>query len=101
MQIFPDAFFVSELSWFIKAFILNFRRKILLFYIMTRVIMSIFVADSFSKLFVTTIMCILQVYRNRCFCIFDGSHGIKDCVYCRVAFWCTGHIGNCLRKDDL
>ena len=48
LQIFTDVFFVSELSWFIKTFILNFRRKILLFYIMTRVVMSISIPNAMS-----------------------------------------------------
>ena len=51
--------------------------------------------------FVATIMGILQMHRNGCLLRLHAAHGFLYGIYCRIALGCTGHVCNCLGKNDL
>ena len=77
-------------------FAFNFRGKILLFYIVIRVIVRVFIADAPSKLFVASVMGVLKMGRNCCFDAFYRLHSCGNGIYGRVAFGCAGHISGSL-----
>ena len=63
--------------------------------------MSIFISNSLAELFMTAVVSILQVNRNSCLCVFHRIHGGKNGIDGGITLWSTGHISDCLRKDDL
>ena len=54
-----DLFLIAEVSRFIETLSLDFVREILLVDIVVRIVVGIFVTDTFAELFVTAIMCVL------------------------------------------
>ena len=73
----------------------------MLFDIVIWIIVGIFVADSLAEFFMTTVVSILQMDRNSCLCVFHRIHGGKNGIDSGITLWSTGHISDCLRKDDL
>ena len=95
-HIFVESFLISKIPWFIELLAFDLRWQILLIHIMIWIIMRIFISDPLPKLLMPTLMCILQMNRNRSPGLFDRVHGRKDRVYSGIALWCTCHIGDCL-----
>jgi len=56
-----DLFFIAKIAGFVEPGVFDFIRKILLFYIMIRIVMCIFISDPMSQIFRTLVMCILQM----------------------------------------
>ena len=63
--------------------------------------MGIFISDTMTQTFVATIMGILQMHRNGCLLRLHAAHGFLYGIYCGIALGCTGHVCNCLGKNDL
>ena len=70
-------------------------------YVVVWVVVGVFVADAVAQFFVAAVVGVLEVWRDCGFCAFDGVHGSEDGVDCGVAFGGAGHVGDCLREDDL
>ena len=70
-------------------------------YVVVWVVVGVFVADAVAQFFVAAVVGVLEVWRDCGFCAFDRVHGSEDGVDCGVAFGGAGHVGDCLREDDL
>ena len=70
-------------------------------YVVVWVVVGVFVADAVAQFFVAAVVGVLEVWWDCGFCAFDGVHGSEDGVDCGVAFGGAGHVGDCLREDDL
>ena len=96
-----DLFLIAEVSRFIETLSLDFVREILLFDIVVRIAVGIFIPDPFADFFVPAVMCILQVNRYSGACAFYGIHCGKDRIDCGITLRGACHIGDCLRENDL
>ena len=56
-----DLIFISKIAGFVEPGVYYLIRKILLYYIMIRIVMCIFISDPMSQIFRTLVMCILQM----------------------------------------
>lgn len=93
---------ISIFRRMIEAPALHSIRKILLLYIMIRIIVSIPITDSMSQFCGTAVMRILQMYRNRHgTLVFHCIHRLKYRIACGIGFWSRCHIKYCLRQNDL
>ena len=93
---------ISIFRRMIEAPALHSIRKILLLYIMIRIIVSIPITNSVSQFCGTAVMRILQMYRNRHgTLVFYCIHRLKYRIACGIGFWSRCHIKYCLRQNDL
>lgn len=77
-------------------------RQILLFYVMIRIVVGVFVSDSVSQFCGATIMGVLQMRRNRHGTLtFHGIHCLEHGITRGIGFRCCCHIEDRLGKNDL
>ena len=68
---------------------------------MIPIIVGVFVSDTMSEAFMSTIMGVLEMHRNCGLLSLYAAHGFLNGIHCGITLRCTGHVGNSLGKDDL
>ena len=94
--------FISHITELVKNVLLRFLVADTAVLHMVRIIMGIIYTRSpMYPDFQWPHMGILQMHRNGCLLRLHAAHGFLYGIYCRIALGCTGHVCNCLGKNDL
>ena len=91
---------ISHIGQLIEFLILNFIWKILLLYIVIRIIVGILIADSMTQLLMPAVVCILEIYRHCGLGALHAVHRCKDRIHSGVALRRACHISSSLGSKD-
>ena len=81
--------------------ILYLVRQVLLFYIVVRIIVRIFVTDAMAELLMAFVVCVLQMNGHRCLLLPHRFHRLENRLCAGIAFRRPRHIDCSLGEDEL